>query len=185
MNKKGDVWVSTVIYIAISITVLTIILLAALPLIDKLKDRNITVQTKNILMQIDKNVREVVSSGPGAKRVLSPVVIDAGILDFDRQNSVINWTLNTKDMFAEPGILKQEGSIFTIVYQRTVGGAKVEGEYIVSHYLDYRENPTIQIEFAQNSLRPPFTGRFTMTIKNIGPIQSGVVLIPRVEFDVQ
>ena len=63
LNKKGDIWVSTVIYIAISIIVIAIVLLAALPLIQKLKDRNVTTQTKNILTQIDKNIKEVISSG--------------------------------------------------------------------------------------------------------------------------
>ena len=185
LNKKGDIWVSTVIYIALSIVVLTIVLLAALPLIQKLKYRNVTVQTKNILFQMDKNIREVVSSGPGATRVLSPVIIDAGVLNFDTAGSTIKWTLKTSDAFAEPGILKQEGSVYTIVNERIVGGAVIEGEYEISQYLTYNVTPNVQMIFSQNSLRPPFTGRFTMRVKNIGTAIIENQPIPKLEFDIQ
>ncbi len=184
-NKKGDIWVSTVIYIALSIIVLTIVLVAALPVIHKLKDRNVTIQTKNILIQIDKNIREIVSSGPGSKRVLSPVIIDAGILNFDIDNSVINWTLKTTDDSAESGILRQEGNVFVIVNQRVAGGSIVEGEFEISQYLSYEENPAIEMSLAVNSLRPPFTGRFTMTIRHTGTINTNKVLVPKLEFNLQ
>ncbi len=185
INKKGDVWVSTVIYIAISIIVLTIVLLAAMPVISKLKDRNIAIQTKNILTQVDKNIRELVSSGPGAKRVLSPVIIDAGILNFDIDNSVINWTLKTTDASAESDILRQEGSVFIILHPRVAGGAIVEGEYEISQYLSYNEIPQVEMSFAQSSLRPPFTGRFSMSIRNIGSITKDGNLVPKLEFNLQ
>ena len=185
LNKKGDIWVSTVIYIAISIIVIAIVLLAALPLIQKLKDRNVTMQTKNILTQIDKNIREVISSGPGAKRVISPVIIDAGLLEIDFTNSAINWTMKTKDALAEPGLTRQEGNVFIVVNERRAGGSVVEGEFEISQYLSYESNPKIIFIPNSNSLRSPFTGRFTMSIRYMGTVQDAGQQVPQLEINMQ
>lgn len=185
LNKRGDIWVSTVIYIAISIIVIAIVLLAALPLIQKLKDRNVTIQTKNILTQIDKNIKEVISSGPGAKRVISPIIIDSGLLEIDALNSDINWTMKTKDASAEPGILRQEGSVFIIVNERKAGGSVVEGEFEIMQYLSYKENPRLEISLKDNSLKPPYTGRFTMSIRYLGTTPINGEQVPKIEINMQ
>ncbi len=185
LNKKGDIWVSTVIYIAISIIVIAIVLLAALPLIQKLKDRNVTMQTKNILTQIDKNIKEVISSGPGAKRVISPVIIDAGLLEIDFTRSAINWTMKTKDALAEPGLTRQEGSVFIVVNERRAGGSIVEGEFEISQYLSYASNPELKFTSNSNSLRSPFTGRFTMSVRYIGTETIGGQPTPKLEINMQ
>ncbi len=188
LNKKGDIWVSTVIYIAISIIVIAIVLLAALPLIQKLKDRNVTTQTKNILTQIDKNIKEVISSGPGAKRVISPIIIDAGLLEIDFRSSAsaINWTMKTKDALAEPGITRQEGSVFIVVNERRAGGSVVEGEFEISQYLSYKLNPEIIFTRNLNSLRSPFTGRFTMSVRYLGTTpNANSQPVPHLEINMQ
>ena len=42
MNKKGDIWVSAILYFGLGIIVIAILLAAGLPVINKLKDKNIT-----------------------------------------------------------------------------------------------------------------------------------------------
>ena len=59
-NKKGDVWVSAVLYIALGMVLITLILSAGLPLIEKMRDKNTIVQTKNLLFNINANIETIV-----------------------------------------------------------------------------------------------------------------------------
>ena len=81
--KLGEVWVSAVLYLALGLILITIVLAAGIPLINKIRDRNTVAQTKDILFVLDKNIRTVASEGTGSKRYVSPVNIDAVELVFD------------------------------------------------------------------------------------------------------
>ena len=71
MNKKGDVWISAILYFGIGIVVITIILAAGLPVINRLRDKNVIIQTKQVMHTIDDNIREVIREGPGSQRVVT------------------------------------------------------------------------------------------------------------------
>ncbi len=70
INKKGDVWVSAVLYIALGMVIITIVLAAGLPLVTKMKDKNTVAQTKRVMLSIDDNLKEVATEGPGSRRVI-------------------------------------------------------------------------------------------------------------------
>lgn len=138
MNKKGDIWISAVIYIAIGIAILTLVLSAGLPLIDKIKDRNVFLQTKNVMNELDNTVREVNREGFGSRR--TPVIkIDKGEFRIisddgndgtDTDNKII-WTMNTKTMFSEPGYTVKEGNLNIITEQLPTK------DYSITITLDY------------------------------------------------
>ena len=77
---KGQIWISAVLYSALGIIIITIILSAGLPLINKIRDRNLVTQTKDIMRTLDDNIKKVANEGPGSKRFLSPLIIDGGEL---------------------------------------------------------------------------------------------------------
>ena len=56
MNKNGDVWISAVIYIGLGIVLLSIILAAGLPVIDRMRDTYTAKQTKEIMLTVDQNI---------------------------------------------------------------------------------------------------------------------------------
>ena len=60
MQKKGDVWISAILYFGIGIVIITILLTAGLPVINKLRDKNIIIQTKQVMHTMDDNIREVI-----------------------------------------------------------------------------------------------------------------------------
>ena len=68
--KKGQTWISAVLYIALGTVVLTIIIAAGLPVLNKLRDRNAVLQTKEVLFELNNVIRTVVSEGPGSQRSL-------------------------------------------------------------------------------------------------------------------
>ena len=50
--KKGDIWISAALYFGLGIVVLSLILAAGLPVINKLRDKNIIIQTKEIMFKL-------------------------------------------------------------------------------------------------------------------------------------
>ena len=100
--KKGQIWISAVLYIALGVVAITVVLSAGVPLINKLKDKNTIIQTKEIFLTIDNVIRQVRDEGPGAKRVIDPLIIKDGDLIFDSTENDIKWNLKTNVVFSEP-----------------------------------------------------------------------------------
>lgn len=106
MRKKGDVWVSAVLYIALGMIVITLILSAGLPLIEKMRDKNTIVQTKKLLSNLNANIEVVANEGLGSKRYFSPFEISAGVLNVDYVKDLLIWKMTTKNVMMKPTELK-------------------------------------------------------------------------------
>src|SRR3989344_5341793 len=98
--KKGDIWIATVIYIAIGVIILTLIVAAGVPLINDMRDRNTFVQSKEVMHSIDEAIRGVVSDGPGSRRALDPIIIKKGELSLGKDNNLF-WQMQTKAKIQE------------------------------------------------------------------------------------
>lgn len=160
---KGQLWISAVLYIALGVVLITLILAAGLPLINKMRDRNTILQTKEMLFQVDENIRSVISEGPGSKRFLSPIEIGKGELYFDKEDTNnITWTINTNNKLVEPGFLFEEGYI-----QYFLEPSLVEGEYYIHLNLDYSDIADIKLSDT-NPYGNPFTGTYGLTIERTG-----------------
>src|SRR3989344_4483624 len=111
MNKKADIWISAVIYIGLAITILTIVLAAGMPVINKLRDKNVEIQTRDVMSSLDDTIRTVVKEGPGSRR--TPVIkINRGEFKIDEAQNEIVWTLsNSKFMFSQPDVPIDEGNL--------------------------------------------------------------------------
>ena len=100
-NKKGAaVWVSAVLYFGLGIILLTIILSAGLPTINKIRDKNIITQSKEIMHTADAAIREVIRQGPGAQRVLN-LQLRKGQLSILDNEEKVSWTYNAKIAISE------------------------------------------------------------------------------------
>src|SRR3989344_2132365 len=104
----AEIWVSAVLYVAIGTVVLTIILAAGLPVINKLRDKNTIVQTKNAMHELDDTIRTVVNEGPGSQR-LRTLDFRSGELAIDQNIDKISWKMETRFLESEPGISIKEG----------------------------------------------------------------------------
>lgn len=133
-NKKGDVWISAVLYFGLGIVVLSILLAAGLPVINKLRDKNVIIQTKQIMHELDQNIREVVKEGPGSQRVVT-VNIKKGSFIVDEVNSMIIWEYNgSKVLISDPGIDVPEGKL-----NIRTDNAPQKNTYNVRVFIDYKE----------------------------------------------
>lgn len=130
--KRGDIWISAVLYIGISIVVLVLILAASTPLINKARDENTVTQTKQVMLELDKNIRTVISEGAGSQRVFS-LEIGRGKMFIDQLDDSISWSLETNVLISEPGVAIDIGNLQLLTNE--VG----KDDYLVTLKLDYGE----------------------------------------------
>lgn len=163
MNKKADIWVSAVLYIALGVIVITLILAAGVPLINKMRDRNTLTQTKLLMGAIDENIKIVMNEGPGSKRVLSPLNINSGEINVNEEN--ITWSLTTKNKLMEPGISFDEGSLIIHMDE-----TDIVDEYKLNIEMDYKNKVTLNLTTKNN----PLSGNYKMVIEHRGTYSKGV-----------
>lgn len=166
MSKKGDTWISAILYMALGIVAIALILSAGLPLIQNMRDRNTISQTKDIFANLDKSIRTVVDQGPGAIQIV-PLTISSGELYVDadpflqNRQDVVLWRLKTNIQVVEENYKKREGNL--MIY---VEPTLVKGQYWTVIELNY-------LTFADLTLNAtgfgnPIMGSGSFSIKKTG-----------------
>ena len=111
-SKISQVWVETAIYTLIGLTLIAVVLSAALPQIEKIKDRETVKQTIVAINQLNQKIAEA-REAPSSTR-LYDIVISKGKLEIDGEKETITYVLeNTKLEFSEVGEKIKEGDIIT------------------------------------------------------------------------
>lgn len=156
-HKRGDIWISAVLYIALGIILLTIVLSIGIPTIQKMRDNHLAKQTKEIMFTMDSNIRSVFNQGPGAQTQLK-VEIGKGDLEIkkDPDNKII-WTTRTKALLSEPGVTVNEGNLAILTEE-----SAQKGEYDLTLTLEYTQ---IVLEYSDAN---PIKGTHLLSISNIG-----------------
>lgn len=98
MDKRGQVWIETVIYTLIGLTVIGILLGFGKPKIDAMKDRVLIDQTIETLNNINDKIYEV--QIPGNKRFLG-LKVAKGEFTVDAVNNKIVWALLSSYKYSE------------------------------------------------------------------------------------
>lgn len=175
-TKKGQIWISAVLYMALGVIVLTIVLAAGVPMIQKMKDKNSFAQSKAVFASVDDNIREVINEGPGSRRYLSPFEIKSGEFVVDEDNSRVLWSMKTKAKLMEPsyyftnlpsgepsptGVPEfREGALY--MYARETN---IVDEYVANIKLDYTDVAHLQLD---SPFTGPFSGSYSLTIEHTG-----------------
>ena len=147
--RKAQIWVSAVLYIALGVIAIIVILNAGIPLINKMRDRNIVAQTKELMYTFDRNLREVTSEGPGSRRWLAPLEIKKGNLLVDEEdNNLVKWNMETTAELMETDITFQEGTLTLYLNQ-----LPIQDKFLINLELDYGN---------------PFSGRYSLLIEHTG-----------------
>ena len=129
--KKGDIWISAALYFGLGIVVLSLILAAGLPVINKLRDKNIIIQTKEIMFNLDNIIRAVTRGGAGEQRVVN-LDIKKGQFLINNNHDTINWTTESNIQVSEIGVPYKESNVIISTEK-----SNVEGEFITTLSLDY------------------------------------------------
>ncbi len=108
--KKGQVWVETVIYTLIGLTIIGILLGVAIPKIKQISDRSTIQQTIVALDDLNKKV-DVVKETLGNKRIVE-IRIKKGELTIEPNEEKIYYTLEDTGLkLTEPGENIEQGEI--------------------------------------------------------------------------
>jgi type II secretory pathway pseudopilin PulG len=111
MNKKGQIWIETVIYLLIGLALIALVLAFVLPRVDEQKDRVVVDQTLVSLSVFDEKINEVVGTGEGNRRVVD-FSMRAGELLIDADNDELVFTLRgMTEPYSEPGIKVPVGRV--------------------------------------------------------------------------
>lgn len=108
MMKKGQVWVSAVLYILIVSVAIVIVLNAGLPLLDQMKDKTSYTRTRDTMLSLDKHIEDVTAEGEGSQRVVS-VEIRNGELNLDE--GMLSWEMQTDADIVEPRSKLEYGNL--------------------------------------------------------------------------
>ncbi|MEK6937203.1 MAG: hypothetical protein AABW58_03980 [Nanoarchaeota archaeon] len=174
--KKGQIWISAVLYIALGVVAITIVLSAGVPVINKMKDKNTIIQTRDILLSLDNVIREVRDEGTGSRRVISPFTIKGGNMFFKDDENKIVWDMKTKVVFVQPctkinsdrkgceddKLLIKEGPV-ELYETKTI----VEEEYVMHLELNFNDVAFLVVKegIGKNA---PLLGKYNLKIENKG-----------------
>ena len=107
-NKKGQIWIAAVLYIAVTILIVIIVLQAGLPMMRSMRDKAVFERTKDLFVNLNSYIQEVASEGPGSQRII-PIELTSGNLNLE--NNQIMWYLETDSNIIEPGSKIDIGNI--------------------------------------------------------------------------
>ncbi len=113
-EKSGQVWVETIIYTLIALTMIGLVLSFVKPKIEEMQDKAIIDQSVDLVKDIDGIIKEVVIGGTGNKRRVD-LGIKKGILKINAEEDTIIFEIQSAYTYSEPGVEVKSGdlSIFT------------------------------------------------------------------------
>lgn len=101
-NRRGQVWVETVIYTLIALVMIGLVLSFVQPKIMELQDKSTLQQSISMLNNIDNVISSLAQNGPGNSRRVD-VNLKAGSLTIDGVNDLIIFSMdNSHYQFSEP-----------------------------------------------------------------------------------
>ena len=117
-EKKGQIWIETVIYTLIGLSLIGLVLAIITPRINEFRDRRVIEQTADSLNVFDSKINEVLSA-PANKRKIE-FKMKKGDLYFDTISDTITYVLeDSRSLFSEPGKTIPIGRINVTTTEKT------------------------------------------------------------------
>jgi len=134
-NRRGQVWVETVIYTLIAFSLMGLVLAFVVPKIEEARDKGVIEQSIGVLQEIDSQIRDL--GDPGNQRRLE-LGINKGSMTIDAVNDKIFFELESKNQYSQPGENVTSGNI--IIYTKGEGKINIvtltlnySGEYNINY----------------------------------------------------
>lgn len=148
-RKQAQIWVETVVYTLIGISVIGILLAIAKPRIDEIRDRLVIEQTIESFNQIHGRIIEIQDS-PGNQRTIG-LKLSKGRIVVNSSGDNIVWEMESRYKYSQPGnwislsnldILTETANPYNIIVMLNYSGSydlSVSGE---ERNLEIEESPT-------------------------------------------
>jgi len=137
MNKNAQVWIETVIYTLIGLSIIGVVLGLVKPAIDERKDSMSIKQSIDLLNYIDQQIDDVKYSGAGTSIPLD-IKIGRGKLYLDGEKDKISMVIDgSRSKFSEPGeVVSIGGNIQALTVKKS-------SKYTVNLSIDYSNRANI------------------------------------------
>ena len=115
-NKKGQIWVETVIYTLIAFVMIGLVLAYAKPKIEELQDKAIIEQSIAMMKDIDSTILTI--GCPGNQRLIE-LGIKKGVLKIDGEKDLISFEIESRYTYSEPDTDIFDGNL--IIHTKKIG----------------------------------------------------------------
>tara|TARA_Y100000310_G_C20614270_1_gene779754 strand:+ start:622 stop:1161 length:540 start_codon:yes stop_codon:yes gene_type:complete len=116
-KKKAQVWVETAIYTLIGLVIIAILLTAAKPQIEKIKDKGIVVQTMEAMNLLNNKIIEAEQAAGGSREIKFSVA--KGRLEINSEEETIQYIMeDTRLELSEIDVEVREGDIYILTKER-------------------------------------------------------------------
>jgi type II secretory pathway pseudopilin PulG len=171
VNKGGQVWVETVIYTLIGLTIMGLVLAVALPKINAKKDEVLINQAIQAMGDIDNKVYLV--QGAALNRRTVDLDIGKGKVIIDVGENTISWVIDSRFKYSEPGfpstmgnmiILTEETDPWTVTMTIHYAVDIRFGEDMVTGTKELGSAPTPYKLMVENAGNDPVTGNLIVKL---------------------
>ena len=167
MERRGQIWVETVIYTLIGLAIVGLVLAGALPKINAKKDEMIISRSIEALGNIDDKIYEV-SRAAGNRRVVN-LDVKSGVFIVDPSENTISWVLDSSFAYSEVGRTVPFGNMNIT----TTEDGDYEIELKMGYALDLQyDGDDVQEKYFNVAPIP-----YRLIIENVGKNADGDILI--------
>ncbi len=111
INKKGQVWIETVLYTLIGLALIGMVLAFTLPKITKTQERILVEQSLSSIKLLDQTINNVIENGPDNVRIYE-INFKEGNLFIDSQKDIIYFQIDEmKDYYSQPDVAIDDGRV--------------------------------------------------------------------------
>jgi len=167
LEKRGQVWVETVIYTLIGLTIIGLVLAAALPKINAKKDEIMIDQAIQALGNIDDKIYEV-QRALGNRRTID-LNVGKGKLIIDMGGDKISWVMDSSFKYSEPGVPIPIGSLNVTTREADPWEVSLELNYGVDIRFNNQTTGTKELDSAPTP--------YKLIIENIGNNDAGNLIV--------
>lgn len=169
MNKRGQVWVETVIYTLIAFVLIGAVLAFVKPKIEEFQDKAIIEQTLSAAENINTVMLSTVQGGSGNRRIIE-MGIQKGTLEVDGETDKLVFLMESRYAYSQPGSDISVGNVIV----RTEEQGKLNLIKITMNYSD-KYDITYQDEDASKLITKSSTP-YKIAISNNGK-QNGLTVV--------
>ncbi len=128
-SKRGEIWISVVIYVLIVVVVMLLILEAGLPILNNARDRSSYAKMKETMQTLDQQITDIANEGQGSQRVIH---LDVPKGDVEVSDNKLIWKMETGTKVLEPRTRVDQGSL-VIASDLDVTATEYATSYIIQN----------------------------------------------------
>lgn len=167
-NRRGQIWVETIIYTLIAFALIGLVLAFIKPKIEEIQDKGIIEQSISVLEDIDLIIKTL--GDPGNQRIIN-LGISRGVFNIDGEHDKLFFEIESRYTYSEPGRNITIGNIIVLTEKKgKINDVTLTRDYSEGYDITYKNiNELKKIGKTSTS--------YTLLIANKGEDASNKIII--------